>query len=725
MVEPTADPEVRDALTELELYLSDTLPPLVVAGSAELLLKYPPELVAARIRAWTGAQISRGAEAAVSDHLFHAVKKIHLLGEFKLLPRELLGAYLEGLKSLVLADCPEEDRSVLADNFSRLAETTASTGAGTASPVATLHRQTAAPRGAGGGTAAAEATGASHRRLAIFLERLESQARQAALPAGRAALAETLAAAARESPSARDIEESLARLKGMGLDVGTADVFRALASSLPAWTLPAGAGSAGAAPAAPALDAMRRMVAEAGDPLEGGRRFQELVRAAVDRFNEGSLPQAVATLEAAERLIAEKKVDSGTADLARRRGDDAVDPERLRAASESPAQQDSLRRFLSFFPGLSPEGLLEELSREDKRERRRLLLALLEVHGESARAAAFGALAQTPSDHAGQDWYFRRNLLYILRKIPRPTDAPLAEEAEVTALHADLKFPPPLLKEAIANLAQLRHEKSEAGLKALVRDIEGVLGKPADAPYDPKELVALLDRAASALARLGTPGARRALLEHAEKKDPKLGDTGARLAELGTQDLSEDSELVARLLATLKSNLPFKLFGLALHQNDQILLNTLAALSGTPAPSVKTAFEEIVARFPEKEISRAAARALAAWKRETTPAAGSGAGAAPAASPAAATVSGDLEVFGLPALLQSLSDSGASGSLTLRGPRGDVFGALRLKGGSFAPARAARSPARTLSISSSSGRRRGSFSSSRWPMRPTRRTRRT
>jgi hypothetical protein len=679
MVEPMADPEVRDALTELELYLSDTLPPLVVAGSAELLLKYPPALVAATIRSWTGAQFSKGPEASLSDYLFHAVKKIHMLGEFRLVPREVLGGYLEGLKALVLADCPQEDQAMLAENLSRLSE---STGAATASPVASLQRPHAAPRGTASAGVSPTAA-AQERRLSLILQRLESQVLAGGgggAPAGRSAIAETLAAAARESPNAQDLEGALSKLRGMGVEVGTADVFRALASSLPAWVVPPGAAWTGKAPASTALDAMQRMVAAAEDPLEGGRRFQELVRAAVERFNEGSLPQAVSTLEAAERLVADKKVDSGTLDLARRRADEGVDSERLRAAAESPAQHDPLRRFLAFFPALSPEGLLEQLTGEEKRDRRRLLLALLEVHGAPARAAAFRALAETPSDHAGADWYFRRNLLYILRKIPRPADAPTAEEAEVTARHADLKYPPPLLKEAVANLGQLKHEKSEAALTSLMTDIEAALARP-DAPYDAKEMAGLLDRIAGALARLGTSGARRALLVHAEKKDPKLGDPGGRLAELAGQDLSEDSELVSRLLAELKSNLPFKLFGLALHQNDQITLNKISALSGTPAPAVRAAFEEIVSRFPDKEIARAASRALAAWKRGTAPAAAPSSAAAPPSAPASATLNGDLEIFGLPALLQSLSDSGASGSLTLRDPQGEVFGAIRLKGG--------------------------------------------
>ncbi|MFY9551107.1 MAG: DUF4388 domain-containing protein, partial [Thermoanaerobaculia bacterium] len=65
-----------------------------------------------------------------------------------------------------------------------------------------------------------------------------------------------------------------------------------------------------------------------------------------------------------------------------------------------------------------------------------------------------------------------------------------------------------------------------------------------------------------------------------------------------------------------------------------------------------------------------------------------GAGIEPLAPAAAAperptaSLQGDLEVFGLPALLQSLGDSSASGTLTLRPPQGgEVFGLITLRDG--------------------------------------------
>jgi hypothetical protein len=58
-------------------------------------------------------------------------------------------------------------------------------------------------------------------------------------------------------------------------------------------------------------------------------------------------------------------------------------------------------------------------------------------------------------------------------------------------------------------------------------------------------------------------------------------------------------------------------------------------------------------------------------------------GSAPAAPQGpAASLQGDLEVFGLPALLQSLADSSASGTLTIRDPKtADVFATLALREG--------------------------------------------
>jgi hypothetical protein len=93
---------------------------------------------------------------------------------------------------------------------------------------------------------------------------------------------------------------------------------------------------------------------------------------------------------------------------------------------------------------------------------------------------------------------------------------------------------------------------------------------------------------------------------------------------------------------------------------------------------VRRALEEIASKFSGQDAGRAAGKALSGFDR---PRPAAPAEAAPAEAPSA-SLQGDLDVFGLPALLQSLAESSASGALTLRGPKGgEVFASLALREG--------------------------------------------
>src|SRR5262245_4597962 len=192
-----ADPqnaEIREAIQELSQYLSDTLPPLVVADSIGVLLNYSPALVAQQIQSWMGSQFRVSTDIPVSDYLFHAVRKIHMMGEFNLVPREQLIAYLEGLKAQVLAFCPEEDRQLLQESFDRMGEPSGSM----APAVDNLLRQR---RPAAESASASGQDLLNTRRLSLLLHRLEREVHASgtgALDAGwkdRATTAQTLATA--------------------------------------------------------------------------------------------------------------------------------------------------------------------------------------------------------------------------------------------------------------------------------------------------------------------------------------------------------------------------------------------------------------------------------------------------------------------------------------------------------------------------------------------------
>src|SRR5512135_1714639 len=122
MVPEQSSPEVREAIEELQLYLSDVLPPLVVADSFKLLINRSPSLMAASIQSWTAARYHSGSGIKISDYIFYAIRKIFLIGEFRLVAKEPFSRFFEELKTLVLAFSPEGERETLRRNMERLGE---------------------------------------------------------------------------------------------------------------------------------------------------------------------------------------------------------------------------------------------------------------------------------------------------------------------------------------------------------------------------------------------------------------------------------------------------------------------------------------------------------------------------------------------------------------------------------------------------------------------------
>jgi len=702
--------ETRQALDELQRYLSDQLPPLMVADSISLLLERTPELAAMQIQAWTAGQY-RGhrSNLPVSSYLFHALMKIHAMGEFKLVPREALDRYLESLGRILLETyCPEEEREVLAGNLQLLGQTEAGLSSavellhlpGGAGPVALGGAVSGAGGAAlGGAPALSEEAARGLRRFSLLMEQLSRMPRvpvlaSSAVPESQGNLiSQILTTAAVSAQTSGELNEYLARLRQMGVEPRTDEVFKLLARALPGWGIlssseasagppadgaPAGSSGDGAAEPRRAadrssgpLEAMHKLIALSEDVQEGARRFSEMMQAAVAQFNGGALGTAVAMLELAKRIVDEKRLDPHTLKGILQRAHETLSGDRLAKLAEKPDKHAFLRRILSFFPAMQPRGLLEQLEHEPRRERRRLLLALLEVHGEPARAAAYedmkAALAGTGP---GVDPYHLRNLVYMLRRVPRPVEQPWDEELDGVIRLSGPDFPPIVRKEALATLGQMKHERAEQTLIGRVRELEDLLLGPAE-PRDGREEVALLlDRAVYALSRFGTHNAWRAVVDHGLKTQPQLGDTAARLGNLAGQDLSADAETVARLLRALREALPLKVLGFAIPRGHAAAGHLVRALSGTTTPAVHHALDEIVRRFPDTDFAAAASKGLASLGAAMRP-----------AEAAITALSGDLELFGLPNLLQSLADSHVTGTLVLADLNGETIGTLNLEGG--------------------------------------------
>jgi hypothetical protein len=397
-------------------------------------------------------------------------------------------------------------------------------------------------------------------------------------------LAETLFEAACGARNGAEFDAHVESIRKRGGASGTEEMFQALGRSLSGWLLP-GVGGAPAPSEGAQVDAMRRLIALPEDSAEGARRFREMVHEAIEQFNEGALGRAIKMFGLAEQMIPEGKVNAAFVEPMVVSGHEYLNPERLKKLSESPERQPYLRPVLRFFRAFAPQKLLDQLQEEARRDKRRLLLTLLEVHGDAGRQAAYERLAADPGGRR-TDVYLMRNGVYLLRSIPRTDEAPSTQEVESAHVASLLRPGVPLLlmKEVFQYLDQARHEHAERALLDFLAGIEEALTSLSPGPEEREALLIQADRVRSALARSESPAARAALVEHALSRSSVLGEITARLGDLGRQDLSGHPEIVARIIEAIRADLPRGVLSRLVPMRDADLRHLVAALARTPSP---------------------------------------------------------------------------------------------------------------------------------------------
>jgi hypothetical protein len=415
---------------------------------------------------------------------------------------------------------------------------------------------------------------------------------------------------------------------------------------------------------------MRRVIALAEEPLEVARRFRGMVYAAIEQFNLGNLGRAVKMFDLAEQMIQEKQIEGSLAESIRRKGHESLQPERLRKFAEDPEKHARLRTVLNFFPfGLGPTALLDELRGEPRRDRRRTILDLLAAHGMPARAAALQRLEAYRDGTDDPGPYMLRNLIYVLRQVQRPGEEGVDQEIELIAHLGEPVSAPFLAREVVATLGAMKPTKAKQSLVGLLHAYEAGLVK--GTVPDPPEGLALVDRICSALIRAGHPVGWQAVLEHALKGGPELGSPIGRLSEFSSQDLSTHPPVLARLLGELRARLPRGVMRFIVAKNDRELTCLLEALSGTPHEEVREAITDVARRFSGHTFARAAVQALEGFAARD----------AAHAAPPTKNESGDLEMFGLPRLLERMGEQRVTGLLSILDPHGTPVASVTLEGG--------------------------------------------
>ena len=231
---------VAEALDELQQYLCDRVPPLVVADSIEVLLEQPPELTASGIQSWVSSVAFRDKDIPVSNYLYHAVTKIYLLQEYNLVPETEFEPFIEGVKEAVMNYCPPEESQYLQQNLNLISQTLHSPGA---SSVDILFRPLKVGEEAAGGVRSGGKEGPSNPRIDHLRTRLEMKVDLLRRPCGRLPqkgeapevkrlVSETIAGAARAAQANSEIQTVLDFLQQKGIQTTPDDLFRALSTAV-------------------------------------------------------------------------------------------------------------------------------------------------------------------------------------------------------------------------------------------------------------------------------------------------------------------------------------------------------------------------------------------------------------------------------------------------------------------------------------------------------------
>lgn len=651
---------VEAALLEFERYLAGAIPPEGGADALAILMAQPPDVLMQRVATWAADEHRRSA-LSVRELLLFAMRKVYVTGELQLLDREAIANYLDRVTGVVLRICPEPERDQLRDAINDMRRTR----------MATVERDRPhiAPIATQSSISVDEEQAA--KRFSLIFDRLSRESRQSGgTPADPQAIAQLLTMAAMRSQNGEQLNQYLEQLKPLaGGKEG--NIFVILGGAMPSWDLGNLAPGTGGKPPSQ-VGAIEKIIDLAENPAVAMQRFRDLVVAAVEKFNQGALAAALWMFDVAEDTIKEKKLDNAAVDPVRVHAVEAIDSVQLRKYAENKSRHGAVKFALEFFPTLHLDALFVQLRGEASAERRRKILGFIEAYGILGRQAALGSLEQELA-RPDVDTYYLRNLIYLLHRISRElneeTDREFAALSKASARGQNIY----VVKEAATALGQIKTDDAVTVLTTRLAEFEAMALRNDTSVHPLGEMQKLLDRIVGSLARIGTTPALLTIARHGMKANPPLGDTRARLASLAQHDLSFDQATVDVLLNALREEIPGKLLGRFLPKKQEGTVRLIEALSGTINEDAEDVFRDIAQRFPDQDVGRAAAQVVA--KRAPV--------APPPQNEPAATLTGELEFFGLPAVMQSLADMRATGMLTLTSKQKTALSKLAFLDGRF------------------------------------------
>jgi len=656
---------VAAALSTFQRYLDEEIPPALASYALATLMAQPPDVLMQQVATWTTEQV-RTRPIAARQLLLHALKKIYITGELQLLDRVAVANYLDRVTGIALQVCPEGDVAELRSEVTLMRQSRATEAYLEQAAVVPARMPTLSVV-----TPQSESEAHAAKQYSLIFDRLTREKASAGSKGAEVdpqAIAQLLSMAATRSQTAEQLNQYLDQLRPLA-GGGDKNVFVILGGALPSWDVSNFAPGSSRPPSQ--VGAMEKIIDLAESIEVATKRFRELVTAAVEKFNQGALGAALWMLDVAEDSIPEKKLDITAVDQIRAEAVEMISAVQLRKFAENRSKHAAVKIALEFFPTLHIAALFKRLRGEQSAERRRSLLGFIEAYGVTGREAALDELDRE-LQRDDIDTYYLRNLIYLLHRITRESLDTVDREFEALVKSSAPNNIIYVIKEAATALGLIKSDASVKLLTTRLAEFEAMLLRNDTSVHSTAEMQKLLDRIISALARIGTSAALLTIARHGMNANPLLGDTRARLAALAQHDLSFDESTVAVLLKALRQEIPGKLLGRLLPKKQDSTVRLIEALSGTPSEETEAVFRDIAHRFPDHDVGRAAAQVLAKWS--------------PAEAPAradAASLTGALEFFGLPSIVQSLGEMRASGMLTLMNKQKQAVAKLVFTDGKF------------------------------------------
>jgi len=677
--------EVREALDELDQYLADSVPPLLVADSVRLLMVQPPRFLAQHLISWA----ARGSDPGeLGEPLAKAITRIYQLADLQLLPKKDMRIFLSQFEPVLLDACPADARGKVRSVIAQLLAGGPEPARDSRTPELSLGE------GEPHQPELAAFSDSLAKRLVPLLEQMArtliQEPKTTRAPAtGQEVVSQLLAAVTRTADTPQQLDERLDKLKDMGLNADVPSVLRTLGGSVPDWAvvstpppLPAvpGAPAAETPPVEPLLSysdtrlrAMQRIVELGKAPEESSERFDQMLQTAIEQFNQGAVGRAVSILKSAYQLVRQERIPSIQANPLWDKAAEKIQWHRFEVALPDPVQHQLLHEFLVFFPVLSPENLLNDLRRKEEKTGRRLLISLLQVHGESVRAEVWKRLQFVLEEELEPDWEYAKDLVGLLASIPAQDGFAPDEEVRLLNRLAVVFVPLPVFRELVRFATRINIAQGTPLLTTLLEPpASAAASRTAALESDPgAQWTLAYEQILTRLARSDDSYIRRLVLKYCvDNFGSATGISTAPLTALGSRDLATEPDTVTRLVALLKRHLPSRLISWLKKPKDYPLLDLVRALSGTSSPQVRSVLAQIARRFPTRPFGVAAIKVLGG-QEEATAAGAKAAGKAEGEAAAAGLESdillleGELHSFNLPSLIQHLEGASATGVLEL------------------------------------------------------------